>query len=48
MLFTLVGCGVFLTMVNNGGVLTFAVVLSLLLAGAGYWSRRRGTPARTR
>nr|WP_320779212.1 PspC domain-containing protein [Streptomyces sp. CRN 30] len=43
-LFALVGCGVFLTMLKNGGVLTFAVVLSLLLAGAGYWSRHRGTP----
>lgn len=40
-LFALVGCGIFLTMLKNGGVLTFAVVLSLLLAGAGYWSRRR-------
>ncbi|MFE9772499.1 PspC domain-containing protein [Streptomyces sp. NPDC005931] len=43
-LFALVGSGVFLTMLNNGGVLSFAVILSLLLAGAGYWSRRRGTP----
>ncbi|CAL9462483.1 PspC domain-containing protein [Streptomyces sp. enrichment culture] len=43
-LFALVGCGVFLTMLNNGGVLSFAVILSLLLAGAGYWSRRRGAP----
>ncbi|MFG2678477.1 PspC domain-containing protein [Streptomyces sp. NPDC048392] len=43
-LFALVGCGIFLTMLNNGGVLTFAVVLSLLLAGAGYWSRQRRTP----
>ncbi|MGZ3117307.1 PspC domain-containing protein [Streptomyces sp. H62] len=43
-LFALVGCGVLLTMLNNGGVLTFAVVLSLLLAGAGYWSRHRETP----
>ncbi|MET9758426.1 PspC domain-containing protein [Streptomyces sp. NPDC006372] len=43
-LFALVGCGVFLTLLNNGGVLTFAVVLSLLLAGAGYWSRRRDAP----
>ncbi|WP_406374097.1 PspC domain-containing protein [Streptomyces sp. NBC_00647] len=40
-LFALVGCGVFLSMLNNGGVLTFAVVLSLLLAGAGYWSQHR-------
>ncbi|WP_053850279.1 PspC domain-containing protein, partial [Streptomyces sp. NRRL B-24085] len=43
-LFALVGCGVFLTMLGNTGVLAFAVVLSLLLAGAGYWSRHRGTP----
>ncbi|MGI5410635.1 hypothetical protein DMH26_40835 [Streptomyces sp. WAC 05379] len=43
-LFALVGCGVFLTLLNNGGVLAFAVVLSLLVAGAGYWSRHRGTP----
>lgn len=43
-LFALVGCGVFLSMLRNGGVLTFAVVLSLLLAGAGYWQRRRGEP----
>ncbi|MFD1661599.1 PspC domain-containing protein [Streptomyces caeni] len=41
-LFALVGCGVFLSMLRNGGVLTFAAVLSLLLAGAGYWSRQRG------
>ncbi|AZQ36866.1 PspC domain-containing protein [Streptomyces cyaneochromogenes] len=41
-LFALVGCGVFLTLLSNGGVLAFAVVLSLLLAGAGYWSRHRG------
>ncbi|MBQ0828619.1 PspC domain-containing protein [Streptomyces tagetis] len=44
-MFALVGCGVFLTMLNNGGVLTFAVVLSLLLAGAGYWSQQRGAPS---
>ena len=43
-LFALVGCGVFLTMLKNGSVLAFAVVLSLLLAGAGYWSRQRGAP----
>ncbi|MDC0765831.1 PspC domain-containing protein [Streptomyces sp. HD] len=43
-LFALVGCGVFLTLLSNGGVLAFAVVLSLLLAGAGYWSRHRSTP----
>uniref|UniRef100_UPI00292DC92D PspC domain-containing protein n=1 Tax=Clavibacter michiganensis TaxID=28447 RepID=UPI00292DC92D len=43
-LFALVGCGVFLTLLNNGGVLAFAVVLSLLLAGAGDWSRHRRAP----
>ncbi|MBA2808436.1 PspC domain-containing protein [Streptomyces sp. KM273126] len=43
-LFALVGCGVFLTMLGNGGVLTFAVVLALLLAGAGYWSQQRSAP----
>ncbi|PAZ11844.1 hypothetical protein CLM62_33365 [Streptomyces sp. SA15] len=43
-LFALIGCGVFLTLLSNGGVLTFAIVLSLLLAGAGYWSRHRGAP----
>ncbi|MFJ9902152.1 PspC domain-containing protein [Streptomyces sp. NPDC101152] len=43
-LFSLVGCGVFLTMLSNGGVLAFAVVLSLLLAGAGYWSQQRDAP----
>ncbi|WP_416069570.1 PspC domain-containing protein [Streptomyces sp. FL07-04A] len=40
-LFALVGCGVLLTMLKNGSVLAFAVVVSLLLAGAGYWSRHR-------
>ncbi|MFD9906653.1 PspC domain-containing protein [Streptomyces sp. NPDC059063] len=43
-LFALVGCGVFLTLLSNGGALTFAAVLGLLLAGAGYWSRQRGAP----
>ncbi|MFF9125992.1 PspC domain-containing protein [Streptomyces sp. NPDC014889] len=41
-LFALVGCGVFLSMLGNGSVLTFGIVLSLLLAGAGYWSQHRG------
>ncbi|MEU2561683.1 PspC domain-containing protein [Streptomyces longispororuber] len=43
-LFALVGCGVFLTLLANGTALTFAAVLGLLLAGAGYWSRQRGAP----
>ncbi|GAB2948053.1 PspC domain-containing protein [Streptomyces heilongjiangensis] len=43
-LFALVGCGVFLTMLGNSTALTFSVIVSLLLAGAGYWSKQRGTP----
>lgn len=43
-LFALVGCGVFLTLLSNTTVLTFSVVVSLLLAGAGYWSQQRGAP----
>ncbi|WP_200301857.1 PspC domain-containing protein [Streptomyces adelaidensis] len=43
-LFALVGCGVFLSLLGNSTVLTFSVVLSLLLAGAGYWSQQRGAP----
>ena len=42
-LFALVGCGVFLSMLSNSKVLTFGATLSLLLAGAGYWSRQRDT-----
>ncbi|MFJ6573086.1 PspC domain-containing protein [Streptomyces sp. NPDC091292] len=42
-LFALVGCGLFLSMLGNGGVLTFGWVVALLLAGAGYWSRQRDT-----
>ncbi len=43
-LFALVGCGVFLTTLKNGDVLSFTVILSILLGGAGYWSRNRGAP----
>ncbi|MGJ5800960.1 PspC domain-containing protein [Streptomyces europaeiscabiei] len=43
-LFALVGCGVFLSLLSNTTVLTFSVVVSLLLAGAGYWSQQRGAP----
>ncbi len=47
LLFALVGCGVMLSMVNNANVLSFATVLAVLLAGAGYWSkeRRKETPS---
>ncbi|MGW0549263.1 PspC domain-containing protein [Streptomyces altiplanensis] len=40
-LFALAGCGLFLSMLNNNSVLGFAVMLSIALAGAGYWSQRR-------
>ncbi len=49
LLFAMIGSGVLLSMVNNAGVLTFASVLGVLLAGAGYWSkeRRSDTPSPT-
>ncbi len=37
----LIGCGLFLTMLNNGGTLAFAALLSLAVAGAAVWSQRR-------
>ncbi len=43
-LFALVGCGLFLSVLGNEGVLTFGGTVALLLAGAGYWSRQRGAP----
>mgnify|MGYP001347245883 CR=1 FL=1 len=41
-LFALIGCGVFLSMLGNDGVFIFGASLALLLAGAAYWSRQRG------
>ncbi|WP_445401655.1 PspC domain-containing protein [Streptomyces sp. LE64] len=40
--FALVGCGAFLSMLHDTSLLTSGAVLALLLAGAGYWSRHRG------
>ncbi|GGX04575.1 PspC domain-containing protein [Streptomyces chryseus] len=40
-LFALIGCGLFLSMLRNGTVLGFAVMLSIALTGAAYWSQRR-------
>ncbi|MEU7135608.1 PspC domain-containing protein [Streptomyces sp. NPDC046261] len=37
----LVGCGLFLSMLNNGGVLAFALMLMIAASGAAYWSRYR-------
>ncbi|MEU3709294.1 PspC domain-containing protein [Streptomyces catenulae] len=40
LLFALVGCGLFLTTLGKGSVMSFAVLLTLAVAGAAYWSRR--------
>ncbi|MET9665386.1 PspC domain-containing protein [Streptomyces sp. NPDC006475] len=37
----LIGCGLFLTMLSNGGTIAFAVLLSVAAAGAAVWSQRR-------
>lgn len=41
LLFALVGCGLFLTTLGKGSVLSFAIMLTLAVAGSAYWSRRR-------
>ncbi|MGW2839599.1 PspC domain-containing protein [Streptomyces sp. NPDC001493] len=46
LLFALVGCGLFLSMINNGGVLAFAAMLMLAVAGFAVWTRH-GRPAAT-
>ncbi|WP_328719840.1 PspC domain-containing protein [Streptomyces sp. NBC_00247] len=46
LLLALVGCGLFLSMINNGGVLAFAVLLMLAVAGFSVWTRH-GRPAAT-
>ncbi|MFB7375223.1 PspC domain-containing protein [Streptomyces sp. NPDC056222] len=40
-LMALVGCGVFLSMLGNGGTLAFAMMLSIAVCGAAVWSQRR-------
>ncbi|MEU0392846.1 PspC domain-containing protein [Streptomyces sp. NPDC006208] len=40
-LLALIGCGGFLTMVSNEGMLAFAALLSLAVLGAAVWSKRR-------
>lgn len=37
----LVGCGLFLSMLNNGNMIYFSIMLVIAAAGAGYWSRHR-------
>ncbi|WP_406342970.1 PspC domain-containing protein [Streptomyces sp. NBC_00648] len=40
-LMALAGCGIFLSMLSNGSVMSFAWLLTLAVAGIGVWSRRR-------
>ncbi|MFD8284614.1 PspC domain-containing protein [Streptomyces solisilvae] len=40
-LVALVGCGLFLSMLNNASVMYFSFMLALAAAGAGYWSHHR-------
>ncbi|WP_030764242.1 PspC domain-containing protein [Streptomyces sp. NRRL F-2664] len=37
----LVGCALFLSMLDNGGLAVFSVLVVLALGGASYWSQRR-------
>ncbi|WP_329022327.1 PspC domain-containing protein [Streptomyces sp. NBC_00690] len=43
----LLGCGLFLTMLNSGGTLAFAALLTLTISGAAVWSQRRRTVQET-
>ncbi|MEU2428813.1 PspC domain-containing protein [Streptomyces sp. NPDC007861] len=40
-LMALLGCALFLSMLNNGGTLAFSALLTLAVAGAAVWSQRR-------
>ncbi|GFH36089.1 PspC domain-containing protein [Streptomyces pacificus] len=44
-LLALLGCGLFLSMLGNDSTLAFSALLSLAVAGAAVWSRRRTTAA---
>ncbi|MET7616477.1 PspC domain-containing protein [Streptomyces sp. NPDC005408] len=44
-LLALIGCGLFLSMLSNGGTLAFAALLSLAVGGAAVWSQRRRVAA---
>ncbi|MGD3106884.1 PspC domain-containing protein [Streptomyces sp. YGL11-2] len=41
LLFALVGCALFLTTLGKGSMMSFAIMLSLAVAGSAYWSRQR-------
>ncbi|MEV0782888.1 PspC domain-containing protein [Streptomyces sp. NPDC050423] len=42
-LFALIGCGLFLSMLGNGGTLAFAAMLSLAVLGFSVWTQNRRT-----
>ncbi|MEU8829607.1 PspC domain-containing protein [Streptomyces sp900116325] len=44
-LFALIGCGLFLSMLGNGGTLAFSAMLTLAVIGCCVWTRRRRTTA---
>ncbi|MFD7558532.1 MULTISPECIES: PspC domain-containing protein [unclassified Streptomyces] len=41
----LVGCALFLSMLDNGGLAVFSILVILALGGASYWSQRRRAQA---
>ncbi|MFB8031052.1 MULTISPECIES: PspC domain-containing protein [unclassified Streptomyces] len=43
LLLALVGCGLLLSMLHNGGMLAFAAMLSLTVVGFSVWTQHRGT-----
>ncbi|MFI9492644.1 PspC domain-containing protein [Streptomyces halstedii] len=45
LLFALVGCGLLLSMLHNGGMFAFATMLSLAVVGFAVWTQHRGTTA---
>ncbi|MFJ2896271.1 PspC domain-containing protein [Streptomyces sp. NPDC087218] len=44
-LLALIGCGLFLSMLNNGGTLAFSAMLSLAVVGFAVWTQQRRTVA---
>ncbi|WP_223771105.1 PspC domain-containing protein [Streptomyces huiliensis] len=40
----LVGCGLFLSLLNNSGAMSFSLMLTVVLVGTAYWSQQRRTP----
>jgi phage shock protein PspC (stress-responsive transcriptional regulator) len=43
-LLALIGCGLFLSMLSNGGTLSFAAMLSVAVIGSAVWSQHRRAP----